>query len=518
MSAPAGKLPLVERSSDWLNPILIKETRQALKSRQFVGTFLLMLVAAWLISVFGIVISGVGVEYRSAGGGFFYAYYVVLAVAIFIVVPFGAFRSLLGERDLHTWEVLSISTLKPRQIVWGKLASSVVQLFIYYSAITPFIAFANLLKGIDVPTIAFVLIASMLWSVTLSMVALTISTFSSQRHWQVFLTLGVLGGLVSGFVTALSIVGSSMQFGMPFDEPGFWWVVGAMVTYLIAYGALFLQIAIAQLTFDADNRSSGIRLAAAALFWIALAWISVLVFLGGSIGLPAWPAGAMDELLFAFGVVAGIHWSVTGLFAATEPDVLSRRVRRDLMRFGSWRVVTTPFVPGGGRGMVYLIGHLGALFAFAMLMAYAHPSLNQNAVLFTLAICFYIVIYVGFGAALGRAARSVSGDFRPAHARVLTVLMLALAAVLPQTLYFIDTIRQSPHDHPGYFITDPFSTLYRIADGTEQSTFLLFLLGGGALLSLMLNLRAMLGGVMDVARPYVPPAPSIPREVSTATG
>ena len=35
----------LSRAGDWLNPILVKETRQALKSRQFVITFLLVLGA-----------------------------------------------------------------------------------------------------------------------------------------------------------------------------------------------------------------------------------------------------------------------------------------------------------------------------------------------------------------------------------------------------------------------------------------------------------------------------------------
>src|SRR5436190_22467833 len=121
MSTVSPAIPAIDRASDWLNPILIKETRQALKSRQFVVTFFLMLVSSWLMSVFGVVMEGAGAEYREIGGRFFYGYYIVLAVAVFLVVPFSAFRSLLSERDLHTWEVLSITTLKPREIVWGKL-------------------------------------------------------------------------------------------------------------------------------------------------------------------------------------------------------------------------------------------------------------------------------------------------------------------------------------------------------------------------------------------------------------
>ena len=38
-------------AGDYLNPILVKETRQALKSRQFVITFGLLLVCGWLWSM-----------------------------------------------------------------------------------------------------------------------------------------------------------------------------------------------------------------------------------------------------------------------------------------------------------------------------------------------------------------------------------------------------------------------------------------------------------------------------------
>ena len=38
---------LLDRASDRLNPILVKEARQAMKSRQFVITFALVLAGAW---------------------------------------------------------------------------------------------------------------------------------------------------------------------------------------------------------------------------------------------------------------------------------------------------------------------------------------------------------------------------------------------------------------------------------------------------------------------------------------
>jgi len=40
----------LEAIADRANPILVKETRQALKSRQFVLTFLVVLIACWIAS------------------------------------------------------------------------------------------------------------------------------------------------------------------------------------------------------------------------------------------------------------------------------------------------------------------------------------------------------------------------------------------------------------------------------------------------------------------------------------
>ena len=48
------------RLGDRLNPILVKETRQALKSRQFLITFVLLLFCAWGWSVLGIARIGPG--------------------------------------------------------------------------------------------------------------------------------------------------------------------------------------------------------------------------------------------------------------------------------------------------------------------------------------------------------------------------------------------------------------------------------------------------------------------------
>ena len=51
------------------NPILVKETRQALKSRQFTVTFMVVLLLCWIVSFVGIAWVGPQISYAAAGRG-----------------------------------------------------------------------------------------------------------------------------------------------------------------------------------------------------------------------------------------------------------------------------------------------------------------------------------------------------------------------------------------------------------------------------------------------------------------
>ena len=102
-----------------------------------------------------------------------------------VVVPLSAFRSLTAEREDNTYDLLSITALKPRQIISGKLGSSVTQMAVYFSAITPCLAFTYLLRGVDLPTIAVLLAYTFFWSLGLSMIGILLATLTPQRFVQV---------------------------------------------------------------------------------------------------------------------------------------------------------------------------------------------------------------------------------------------------------------------------------------------------------------------------------------------
>ena len=210
--APRNKFEsLLDRCSDWINPILVKESRQALKSRQFLFTFQLLLLASWVWSLLGIALRSPGIFYVPGGRFMLIGYFLILNLPLMIIIPFAAFRSLAAEREDGTYELLSISTLRPRQIIGGKLGSSLLQIIIYLSVLAPCMAFTYLLKGVDILLVLSVVFWTGLASWLLCTVGLLLATLTRERHWQI--VLSVMFILFLGILCLYSSIGYSVMIG-----------------------------------------------------------------------------------------------------------------------------------------------------------------------------------------------------------------------------------------------------------------------------------------------------------------
>ena len=112
----------LDTASGWFSPLLVKETRQALKSRQFVYTFFLLMAIVVVCLVIGVTLtSDLGsVEFSS---GLLSTFLVILGFPLFIVIPFTAFRSLASEYEDGTLQLVSITAMKPYQIIIGNLVA-----------------------------------------------------------------------------------------------------------------------------------------------------------------------------------------------------------------------------------------------------------------------------------------------------------------------------------------------------------------------------------------------------------
>ncbi|WP_425616344.1 ABC transporter permease [Anatilimnocola sp. NA78] len=350
---------VMEAISERMNPILVKEARQAMKSKQFSVTFSLLLMFGWLYTVFFVVVNLPGVFYSPFGPLMLVGYYLILAVPLLIVVPYASFRSLAAELEDGTFDLLSITALSARQIVTGKLGSSVLQMMVYYSALAPCIAFTYLLRGIDVVTIALLLTYTFLASLMLSILALTLSTVTRARHWQVLLSvLLVIALLLFGFFWCLMMFGIIEEAqGMPYDQPE-WWMVNAMIiSFYVPLAILFVLIAAGQVTFASENRSTGVRVVLMVLQALIVGWTLYWYLLVGQ-----------DEVLMVGAAWITILWAVAGAFLIGETAELSPRARRELPQSVLGRMAFTWFNPGSGTGYVFaLLNALGGMLTLALI-------------------------------------------------------------------------------------------------------------------------------------------------------
>lgn len=234
-----------ERWGEWFNPVLVKETRQAIHSRGYFIAFLAMLLLCWLFSAIQIRSVGKMLIYAEYGQEFFAGYIIVLLGALCLVVPVSTFQSVVSEFDGQTFELLAITTLTPQRIVIGKLKSAIVQMGAFYSAAAPFLCFTYLLEGISVPGILLALIVSFLAGLSANMGAMTLAALAKQTAGQIPCLLGTL--LFGGITMAIgfgSAIGAVNEVGFGAFCAGF----GCFGYAFLFFSLLTIGVSVAQFT------------------------------------------------------------------------------------------------------------------------------------------------------------------------------------------------------------------------------------------------------------------------------
>jgi hypothetical protein len=489
MSVSLAMVNGLERLGDRFNPIVVKEVRQALKSRQFVLTFLLLLLAAWAGSIFGVSYLGESIDYGSSALMFYAGFLFALCAATLVIVPFSTFRSIVEERTETTLELLQITGLSPVQIVRGKTMSAMVQVLVYYCAIAPFIAFTALLPGFDVVQVTFSLVMLFITALCFSLVALAIGSQARNTTFQSLSALFVIAMAFGGMMTFFSFMTTAGNV-IRFDEPDTWWALALVVFLGLSTGYVCEQGAVAQLTFDSDNRSTGIRLAVGAQ-WL-FCWIGLLTFL--IVRQRPRNPDALTPIL----TLTATYITVAGLLFVSAPDSLSRRVSRGLPRSRALRVLSAPFLPGGARGLLYAIMSLLLLAFFVTVLL---PELTMTSILndrqatqFAIALAAYSLIYLGAGALFARMLRRAVQRIHSYQVVAILVLVNLLLLVAAEVIHFLSRVNT-----PQLFdVVNPVLTLRMVADADRGSVDAVSCLVVAAVVAMAANVSALWCGVRDI--------------------
>lgn len=482
-----------QRLADWLNPILIKEARQSLKSRQFIITFFLLLAASCLWTILGVVLNAPDVYYVPTGQSLMAGYYFVLAIPLIGMVPLAAHRSLAAEIDDDTFEMLVITRLSAMRIVMGKLNSAMLQMMVYFAAIVPCLAFSYLLRGVSLPTIAMLIAIVFFTALLVTSFSLMVATLAPHRTGQTLALLGVIGVVVfAEFVCAAFCLDGILSQRLTNATETM--MMTAM--FMIVGGScivMFIKAAAARIGPVTENRSTGLRWC---MFGQQLIWIAAIAFLA------LWYE---DNEVLNFGtMIVGGYWLLMGTLTLSESPELSPRVQRQLPRTLAGRCLLTWFNPGPGTGYVFAIssGTVGALVmgGFGAGVVDVNRAPRTDPVTFSLIIAGYLLSYLGITRLIVMPLSRRFGSSLAIPVATLAILMV-LAGFTPTVLSVVFT-GSTPYNYTPLEAIDWAWTLVEAFD-TRYSPVLALLIMFTGMVITVLNLM-LLFGVFRYRRISVP--------------
>lgn len=240
--------------SDRLSPVVVREVRQAFKSRGFVVVFHLLLFACWAVSLAGLALAGPGLEFGRPGMTFFAVYFLACCFAVGIVIPLQAFESVWAERRDGTLEMLTVTSLPTGRIVNGKFIAAMTKGWLVAAAVGPFVAFSALLPGFSP--------LGVVW-------AAGMATAFASASWLAGIGLGALGRgplaasilrfLLTGGLAIFWLIASLILVGTAGSpainrSPDFWGWSCAWVVFAGLAAVVFKAMADTQLNRDASGR------------------------------------------------------------------------------------------------------------------------------------------------------------------------------------------------------------------------------------------------------------------------
>ncbi len=502
------------KASDYLNPILVKEARQALRSRQFVFTFLMMLAAGWLWSIIGLASIGPSVYYAAEGPRMLFVYHLILSFPLLVVAPYSAFHSLSSERQDRTYELLSITALGARQILSGKMCAIMLQMMVYLSAIFPCLAFTYLLRGLDIFTIVVIVTYTCLLSLALSVTGLLLGAIAPlrQRHigMSVILAIALFAAL---FIENIIIYNLVYYGGLTVVSSEFWMIQIIVASAFASYFAVVFLAARSQLLPASENRSTALRWALVAAQLTFVAWMSFATLGSGE-----------PEVLMVMLYISTVFWFACGMLLTAEPGHLSPRVKRDLPQSTLGRMFLTWFTPGPGTGYMFVLTNMLALSVLLFLPYHWIGTLLRNAASSNtvglgvgiplgamqkwtepfdfLCAAFvamsYLAIYLGIGSLIVRWLRRHI-EVRLALPIVINVIILMFGCIAPWVIQMTSPAIRN-NDWTMLQITN---AVWTLGEACFESTLpnleiVLLTLGGAALFVWSLNLLPLLDELRQV--------------------
>ena len=421
---------------EWeINPIVIKELRQAVRSWAVTGMLMVFLTVLFITSLVFLVSQSFDVDANlGLGGMMFSAFAVILAVASVLFIPLYVGVRVASERQENNPDLLYVSTLSPACIIRGKFLCGAYVAVLFFSACMPFMAFTNLLRGVDLPTVFSILFYLFLTVCAANMIAIFFACLPMSRPFKILLAVG---GFFASFWLMVPMVMFSFRVmglgvGTMLSRRDFWIQniteigLGALIT------GLFYVLSVALISPPSMNRARPVRI-----------YITVMWLLGGILSLVWVGQTGNPEVILGWSTSTFLLMILSLLVVISNSDQLSLRVQRDIPVSPVKRALAFPFFNGAAGGLVWAVAIIVMTFLVTatVLSSNFSPSPKPTTVLVShtdaLESWTAVLAYV-FAYAL--TALFIQRKFLPKHspklAGLLAVLLAGVWAVLPGVILF----------------------------------------------------------------------------------
>ncbi len=500
---------------EWeLNPVVVKELRQSVRSWAVTGMLLLFLAVLFCTALTFLISQSfeTTVDQR-LGGQIFQVFTGILTGASLLFIPLYVGIRLAAERQDSNLDLLYISTLTPERIIRGKFFCGAYITVLFFSACMPFMAFTNLLRGVDLPTVVFILLYLFLVVCVAIQVAIFLACLPISRLFKILLGLAgmimmvpMTAGLTVSFFTMMrSGVGSMMGGGSFWN--GFLTAAGLVLAGVI----LLYYLSVALISPPSANRALPLRI------YLTIVWI-----LGSIAASTAAYVHANASMVAAWAVPTFVMMAFALVVVISNNDQLSLRVRRKIPASRVKRTLAFLFYNGAAGGIIWVALIVAITFwTFHFILHRFHSSASADMVeQFDLGAGATLL----YGFAYALTALFIHRQFlsrRPAKlAGVFAILLPAAWALIPNILLFFTnrlTFRAMEDSQLG--------NVFNVFTVKAHSQRIAHLICAGAWVALMVILNAKwFSRQVREFRPldkYTAPEPScapIPPVIPTQTG
>jgi hypothetical protein len=529
---------VIDRLDDWINPIVIKELRQAVKSRLVTAVLLLFLGVQMLIVALTLGWQALDTTSTrdpmdwNTGNQIFLVLQAILLGTCMVLIPAYASVRMSGERSDTNVDLLFISTLRPTSIVAGKFFSALVLAMLVYSCCAPFMTFTYLLRGIDMPSILFVLGVDLLAVLLSTQIGLFLASIPAPRAFKVFIFFIAFIMLCYIYAALVALTSELVHEGVAsMPDSRFWAVMGvSTLAVLFSTGLLFCW-SVALISPPSANRAPLGRI------FLVVMWL-ILGVSCAVLSLDSWRTGGHHGPMMVWTACSVLLFCIQFTISINERDSWGPRVARTIPRWRILRPLAFLFYSGSAGGVLLsvlcvtltLFASWGWRTLYPTFTA-ADDSDELRRIFAALALYFFCY---GMSAVLIRSYL-LADKIHSLFTWVVGLLLVGLGSSLPWIaafcIYFDDFGRHDVELH-WWALTNPFAAIYEMTEVSSShglfevgdfTTVCFLFLGGWALLLSLLSLH---WGVQQILRFHPPasrrgkaslPAPRALEEMAMAT-